>query len=316
MRTTHGTFTAIVQFFFKNVQDYWHILYPLIPLREWCRDKFLYFYDLSGKATQYTGNFSKDGIYLFMGYDGNDHLFPLEIAQYSLACWVAKAKTGDDSWIQKALLHCDWLVEHQHNDGSWRMKHKNPLYSDLPDLWPSSLCQGLGISSLIRAYKHTGEERYIRAARAGCRFFSLDVKDGGVYREFPLGFILEEYPRGQLNGVLNGYISAFLGIYELSEIDPDFRIMCKIHLENLKQIMPLYDTGYWSYYSLDSNIASGFYHRYIIIQLKALGEIDSYFDYFAQGFTKYTRFFIFPCIALIAKVFFKIKEKFINKKVQ
>jgi heparosan-N-sulfate-glucuronate 5-epimerase len=309
MGTKHGASTAMLQFFSDKIQDYWHILYPLIPLKELRKDEFLYFYDISGKATQYTGNFSKDGIYLFAGYDGNDHLFPLEIAQYSLACWVAKAKTGDDSWIQKALLHCDWLIDHQHNDGSWRMDHKNPLYADLPDSWPSSLCQGLGISSLLRAYKYTGKPRYLEAARTACRFFSLDVKDGGVYREFPLGFILEEYPRPQLNGVLNGYISALLGIFELSEIDSDFKNVCKTHFENLKKIMPLYDTGYWSYYSLDSNIASGFYHRYVIIQLNALGSIDSYFDYFAQKFTKYTQFFLFPAIALLGKVFFKIKEK-------
>ena len=135
---SHGKAITILQYFTDKVEDYWHILYPLTPVEAREADPFLYFYDITRKATDFSGSFSDEGIYLFKGYDGKWHLHALEIAQYTLACWLAWRKTDDESWLKKAMLHCDWLVEHQEDDGAWRIEHKNPKYSDLPSPWPSA----------------------------------------------------------------------------------------------------------------------------------------------------------------------------------
>ena len=106
---SHGKIVTILQYFTDRVEDYWHILYPLVESDKRQKDKFLYFYDVSKKAIDYKGEFSSGGIYLFYGYDGKYHLHTLELAQYSLACWVAWRNTGKDEWQKRALLHCDWL---------------------------------------------------------------------------------------------------------------------------------------------------------------------------------------------------------------
>ena len=284
---SHGKLVTVLQYFTDSVDDYWHILYPVTDPLKRNQDHYLYFYDISRKALDYDGDFSTEGIYLFEGYDGKYHLHPLELAQYSLACWLAWRKTDDNIWVNKAMLHCDWLVENQENDGSWRIEHKNPKYSDLPSPWPSGMAQGLAISSLLRAYRYTGEDKYFKCVKKACDFLEVDVGHGGVKREFDDVFIYEEYPRAQLNGVLNGYISAVLALYELAQTDSDFRDIYLKNIQNLKKILPKFDNGFWTYYALDGVLSSGFYHRYVIIQLKALASIDQEFDVYVKKFEKY-----------------------------
>lgn len=299
---SHGKLITILQYFTDKVEDYWHTLYPLVRTQERRDDPFLYFYDISAKATRYDGLFNEDGIYLFEGYDGAWHLHALEISQYSLACWLAWRKTGETIWLDKAMRHCAWLIQNQHKDGSWRIEHKNPKYQDLPSPWPSGMAQGLAISSLLRAYHYTGEEPYLKSAKKACDFLEIEVSHGGVKREFDDLFIYEEYPREQLNGVLNGYISAVLALYELAQIDSDFQDIYLKNVQNLKDILPKFDSGFWTYYALDGGLSSGFYHRYVIIQLKALASLDQEFGDYVEKFEKYLDCFFCKCKALWLKV--------------
>ena len=284
---SHGKLITILQYFTEKIDDYWHILYPLTDQLKRNQDHYLYFYDISRKALDYDGEFSNEGIYLFEGYDGKYHLHPLELAQYSLACWLAWRKTDDNMWVNRAMLHCDWLVENKEHDGAWRIEHKNPKYSDLPSPWPSGMAQGLAISSLLRAYRYTGDNKYLKCAKKACDFLEVDVGHSGVKREFDDVFIYEEYPREELNGVLNGYISAVLALYELAQLDSEFQDIYLKNIQNLKKILPQFDSVFWTYYALDGNISSGFYHRYVIIQLKALASIDQEFSAYVKKFEKY-----------------------------
>lgn len=306
----HGKIIAILQYFTSSIDDYWHILYPIISQEKRKKDVYLYFYDISRKALDYTGKFNEEGIYLFYGYDGKYHLHALELSQYSLACWLSWRTTNDNIWLEKALLHCNWLVKNQESDGAWRIEHKNPSYEDLPSPWPSALAQGLAISSLIRAYKYTKEEKYFLSAKKACDFLEIDVNSNGVKRDFLKnnihGFIYEEYPRKQLNGVLNGYISAIFGIYELSKIDDKYQKQFNENIINLKSILPLYNIDYWSYYALDANLDSGFYHRYIIIQLEALEQIDSEFKFYRKLFEEYRDNHFYQVKAFFKKVIYKL----------
>jgi len=302
---SHGKLITILQYFTDRVEDYWHILYPVIDPLQREQDPYLYFYDISQKALDYDGDFSDEGIYLFKGYDGEYHLHSLELAQYSLACWLAWRKTDDDIWVNKAMLHCDWLVENQENNGAWRIEHKNPKYIDLPSPWPSGMAQGLAISSLLRGYRYTGKDKYFKCAKKACDFLEIDVSYGGVKREFEDVFIYEEYPREELNGVLNGYISVVLSLYELAQIDKGFRDIYLTNIQNLKKILPRFDSGFWTYYALDGNISSGFYHRYVIIQLKALASLDQEFSIYIGKFEKYL-----SCTSCIFKaLWLKIKKR-------
>ncbi len=303
---SHGKLVTVMQYFTEGVEDYWHTLYPITDPEERKRDPYLYFYDISKKATGFKGPFSDEGIYLFRGYDGRWHIHALETAQYALACWLAWRESFDEAWLNRALNHCDWLVEHQEDDGGWRIGHKNPKFKDLPTPWPSALAQGLAISALLRAYRYTEDRGYLRSALSAFEFLDKDMAEGGVKRSFEKdgvsGFVYEEYPRSGLSGVLNGYISAVLAILELCEVDSKHRDVLSENIENLLAILPLYDTGYWSLYSLDGEIDSGFYHRLVTRQLQVLSQIDRRFEPFAKRFKEYGDSFLSASRALLKKV--------------
>ncbi len=275
---SHGKLITVLQYFTDKIDDYWHILYPVISKEQRDVDSYLYVMDISRKALDYKGSFSSEGIYLFSGYDGEDHIYALEISIYSLASWLAWRKTDEQIWLDKALVHCNWLVENQYADGGWRMVHKNTKYYDLPAKWPSALAQGFAISSLVRAYSYTDDIKYLDSAKKACDFLEQPIHNDGVKREFIAdeieGWIYEEYPRKELSGVLNGYITAIFGIYELSRYDNNYQNLFEKNLRNLKKILPLYDIGYWSYYSLDGIVSSGFYHRLVVKQLEILFSMD------------------------------------------
>jgi hypothetical protein len=300
----HGKAVSVLQYFTGMVEDYWHILYPLTPEEDRKADPYLYFYDISRKATDFHGPFDKKGIYLFEGYDGKWHLHALEIAQYALACWLAWREKGETVWLEKALLHCDWLVGYQEENGAWYIEHKNPRYPDLPSPWPSGMAQGLAVSALLRAYRYSGNPSYMESAVKAVEFLELGIDEGGVKRSFDQsgvsGFIYEEYPRRHLSGVLNGYISSILGIRELAEIDFSGEKLFVSNLENLFRILPLYDTGFWSLYSLDGNFASGFYHRLVCRQLRVLGGEKHEFAEYAERFEAYLE-----CKACVIKALFR-----------
>ena len=304
---SHGKLITILQYFTDKVDDYWHILYPIEDKKARDEDKYLYFYDNSRKAIDFEGEF-KEGIYQFLGYDGEYHTHFLEIAQYTLASFVAWRKKNDEFYLQQALRHSNFLIENQEESGAWRIEHINPIYSDLESPWASALTQAFAISGLIRAYFYTNDEIYLQSAKKACDFLEVPILKEGVKREFDEVFIYEEYPRKELSGVLNGYISTIFAIYELSLIDDSYQELLKKNIENLKKILPKYDLGYWSLYSLDGNISSGFYHRYITIQLKILSEFDEDFSVYYNKFNSYLYSFFNKFKALYNKIRYRVKN--------
>ena len=166
----HGFMIPIAQYYTSYFEDYWHTLYKVTKPKMLQDDPFLYPYDISPKATKYNGPFTNDSIYLFKGYDKKFHLHSLEIAQFSLACWIAWRNQKSKYWLTNAILNCNWLVENQKNNGCWLMRHKNPRYGDLEDEWCSSLCQALAISSLVRTYIYTQEKHYLECALSAIEF--------------------------------------------------------------------------------------------------------------------------------------------------
>jgi hypothetical protein len=298
---THGLLVPIIQYYTSYFDDYWHTLYKVTQQEILLEDPFLYPYDISPKATKYRGPFADDSIYLFKGYDKKYHLHSLEIAQFSLACWIAWRNQKSKYWLKNAILNVNWLVENQKDNGSWLIKHKNPRYGDLEEEWCSSLCQALAISSLLRAYMYTSEKRYLECAFSAMEHMISPVNSGGTMRMLNENeFIYEEYPRKKISGVINGYISSIIAIYEINKVTQSYVEILSNNIINLTKILPYYDVGYWSLYSYDGALSSGFYHRYLITQLKSIIHIVDLSEYAK----KYENYLNFRCasFALIKKI--------------
>lgn len=184
-----------------------------------------------------------------------------------------------------------WLVRHQDSStGGWPnpvRRRVAPGMADLEPGWYSAMGQGHALSVLARAYHHSGGDNlYLNSALAGLQPFDVASSDGGVLASF-LGHIpwYEEYPTQPASFVLNGFIYALLGLYDLSIVAPSASQQAtqlfRQGMVSLKQLLLLYDTGSGTTYDLRHfmlrtapNLARWDYHATHVNQLLLLATID------------------------------------------
>jgi heparosan-N-sulfate-glucuronate 5-epimerase len=147
--------------------------------------------------------------------------------------------------------------------------------------WPSAMGQGEAISVLLRAHRLTGEARYAEVAAAALEPMVVDVDDGGVARRLDGHLVLEEYPTpGRVGAVLNGWIFALFGLHELGRHGhPPAADVFAESMHGLLSLLPRYDVGWWSCYSLIremgmADLAKPFYQRLHPVMLRALHRIE------------------------------------------
>lgn len=185
-----------------------------------------------------------------------------------------------------------WLVQHQDaSTGGWPnpvRRRVAPGMADLEPGWYSAMGQGHALSVLARAYHHSGgDATYLHSALAGLQPFDVASSAGGVLANF-LGHVpwYEEYPTQPASFVLNGFIYALLGLYDLSTVAPLSAAQQAAHLfqqgmASLKQLLLMYDTGSGTTYDLRHlalgtapNLARWDYHATHVNQLLLLATID------------------------------------------
>lgn len=148
--------------------------------------------------------------------------------------------------------------------------------------------QGHAISVLSRAYYHSGDSQYLRAAIEGLRPFRIPSWQGGVLATFLGKYVwYEEYPTKPPSFVLNGFIYSLLGLYDLKSIAPAGQVkeassLLEQGLSSLKGMLLLFDTGSGTTYDLRHftlgvapNLARWDYHATHVNQLLLLATIDS-----------------------------------------
>ena len=176
----------------------------------------------------------------------------------------------------KVLNQVNWLVDNIDEEGTWKHSFKLPFYKmDKP--WINGMGQGLAISSLIRAYQLTAEQKYIDTAKKAFNPFEKQIKDGGVIFTDPKRRIwIEECAIEPPPHILSGFIYALFGIYDLYTIKQHKLAKELWHncINTLERNLPKYDLGFWSKYSLiDEHPAELGYHEIHIEQLKVLYEL-------------------------------------------
>lgn len=206
----------------------------------------------------------------------------IPIAQCALGAWElyveGRAEMGDE-FLSAADALVDLAVPGPGGQGlAWYTPLKVPKYG-LDDPWLSAMGQGEAISVLLRAHRLTGDDRYVEAAREAFVPLTLDVAEGGVSRRINGHLVLEEYPIERPVAVLNGWIFALFGLHELAvHAHPPAAEVFDESLAGLLALLPAYDAGWWSLYSLDmasgmADLAKPFYQRLHPVMLRALHRI-------------------------------------------
>ena len=189
----------------------------------------------------------------------------------------------------KFLAAANWFVKNQDGDGGWKVNVKRIIRNGMEAQpgWYSAMGQGQAMSLLARVYLITKEEKYLRAALKATKVFYKTSENHGVRADLFGVPWYEEYPTHPASFVLNGFIYALFGLYDLWKVAGDEKgsDARELYLDGFKSLevrIPLYDNGYNTFYDLrhitmpgiSPNRARWQYHQVHLEQLHALISIQ------------------------------------------
>jgi len=253
-----------------------------------------YYLDFSEQKYTYAKyTFDEKGIPLFIISAGS-YYHPVLISQFALGAYEHYLKTNDTIAKEKFLACADWLKENlkqRENFYYWEYKFKDLHPGHIVEVpWVSAMAQGTGVSVLVRAFSTTGEITYLETAKKAIIPIFHDLSVGGVSVVKGENYIFpQEYPTDPPSNVLNGAISAYLGVHDYYRVTNDLAVKIiedKI-LKTFRDILEQYDTGYWSLYcQWPGYLASAHYQLLHVQLLRILYSIggDEEFRQFAEKF--------------------------------
>jgi len=279
------------------------------------------YYMVFAEKADYRGAHDSNGIPQ-LDYHGHIGLQynPIAIAQYGLGNYNLWRRNSDPERKKRFFVIADWLTSNfepnSHGLAVWS-HHFNWEYRDtLRAPWYSGLAQGQGISVLVRAFKASGDARYLAAARRAFVSFQRPIAEGGVALTDESGDLwFEEYIVSPPTHILNGFIWALWGVYDYwlatQEREPQdlFARGVRTLLHNLDR----YDLGFWSLYEQSGTrlpmVASFFYHRLHIVQLRVMHRLtgEAAFSRVADRWESYTHSRANRARALCYKSAFKLR---------
>ncbi len=229
-----------------------------------------YFNDLSFK-TEWRGPVDDRGLPLLRSPGGKLIHHPIVLLQKGLGHWDRWLGSEGHSPEHRAsfVQIADWALDSQEDNGGW----ETWLRLGIPNALPySAMAQGEAISVLVRAFSATGKVVYLEGARRALAPMLLPIDKGGTSWRAPEGLILEEVPFGEPKTILNGWVFALYGLYDLAIAGGprDAQEALDDTLGALLVRLQAYDAGFWSLYDTSGTLASPFYHRLHIAQLEAL----------------------------------------------
>ena len=200
-------------------------------------------------------------------------MWPVTIVQLGLGAWQLAASGEDPAWGHVVARIADWAILDM--DGYGRVAHLQPMphtYRIDPP-WHSAMAQGQLASLLVRAAVLLDRPELTAQAQRAAR--SLLDTQLGLIEPTAEGDVLQEYPATPAAHVLNGWIWALWGLYDVGREDPAAFAAFTRGCDTLAARIDSYElSNGWSRYDLYPhpvvNIASPFYHRLHIEQLRAL----------------------------------------------
>ncbi len=229
----------------------------------------------------YRGPFDDRGIPLRrLGPPFGDQYAPVDVAQYALGLFERHLTDRRVEDRDGFLAQARWFAAHAEAAPGgakvWPYRYPLPKWNAWPP-WISGMAQGQAISVLLRAWQMTGDSAYGDLATHAYGSLERSVREGGVRatvgggREF-----YEEVAVEPAAHILNGMFYALWGVLDLARATgaPRARAAFDAGAETIASVLPAYDAGYWSRYSLlyPNQVASRFYHELHVRQLTRLHE--------------------------------------------
>jgi hypothetical protein len=207
-----------------------------------------------------------------------DQLASIGVIQLALGWWERSlGAPGPDA--NRFLETCELALARAERHGDallWPILTPVPKFGLRPP-WHSALLQGQAASIFVRAHLLNGDERWRSAARAAVA--PLLKPTGELVTATAGGPILEEAPSTPASHILNGWISALWGLWDVALAFDDHRVRTVFEgsIDALCAHLPAYDTGWWTRYCLYphpiEDLAKPIYHRVHADQVDVLHQL-------------------------------------------
>jgi heparosan-N-sulfate-glucuronate 5-epimerase len=213
-----------------------------------------------------------------------EELLPTGLAQLALGFWE-RMLAGDAraaAQFDRVCALIEQSAERRGEELRWRYDISSKKYGLEPPLY-SAMAQAQIASVLVRAYALHGEARHAEAALGAIR--PLLDPSSDLVAETADGPVLEEAPSEPPSQILNGWIYALWGLWEVdvSLGNASARAMLADSTDCLRSTLPQYDVGWWTKYSLYPHVlpdlAKPFYHRLHVDQLEILYRLTGHSDF-------------------------------------
>ena len=216
------------------------------------------------------------------------------ICSYALANYELYLETGDRKYTEPLFKTLDFL----------KRKHETTPYNGI--VFPgkqdslSAMNQGEALAVIARCYELDPREELVELARKITLAYQYKVEEQGVLGQFAALKNTRWYEEKAVipgKHILNGMCYATVGLRDISIAMPQLKEaeeLWRAGLQYIKQALPLYDTGSWTYYWVADRdphyIASMMYHNLHICQLNYLAKVtdDEEFARWAGKFEKYS----------------------------
>jgi hypothetical protein len=132
------------------------------------------------------------------------------------------------------------------------------------------------ISALVRAWRLTGDKRFLELACDGTKAYAIPVQQGGIQDSVAGHIIYVETPGHALPGILDGFLTGLLGLYDVYQDTKDAEILDLWNrgLDGLKFCLPAWDYQHkWSWYSNHAYLCPPQYHVLNLLLLRSIGRL-------------------------------------------
>jgi hypothetical protein len=241
-----------------------------------------YYNELSHKALVHG---SPDGALAALRETTRDRrvVHPVAITQLGLGAW--QLSLSDPGWLRALRPIAEWLADDLDDQGRLVFLFRMPHTYELEPPWISSMAQGEAVSLFLRCASVLNDHSFVAAAAHAVA--PLLDPDLGLIASTAEGPVLQEYPTDPPAHVLNGWLFSLWGLYDMAvagRSEPRLSAAARTAFDDgvdaLERRLPLYETAHsWSQYDLYpykrsvTNIASPFYHRLHIAQLRATAQL-------------------------------------------
>lgn len=268
---------------FNDLKEYFitEEYYPSFDFKDFISDNLIPYYIDFGWTLRkgHFDHFDENGIPVKMYANYGKQYNPTRIAAYALVNWNEYLKTKDKINLEIFLKQANWFVDNsEEHNGVYSWYYHFDHY-DLKAPWLSAVAHGEALSILTRAFLLTNDNIYKDIIDKSINIFNLNLIEGGVKAEFPDNSLcFEEYPSKTNPHVLNGFIFAIFGLYDVCTLINNDNIELNNLLDEafngLTNNLNKYDDGFWSLYHYPDetvvNTTTTYYHNLHVSLLEAL----------------------------------------------